>query len=168
MEDGVLRVIHIVTGVTWAGTAMFMGWFLVPAVQEAGSAGGAVMGALMRRGLSHVLMVVSLLCVLSGLRLYMLAVTPTGLVTGQGLILTVGGLLALAAWLLGLAVHRPTALRVSQLSEAIRAAGGPPKLEQTAELARLARKSSTASRWSAGLLAGSTLLMAASRLGLLV
>lgn len=168
MEEGLLRICHIASGVLWAGTAMFLGWFLVPAVQEAGPSGGAVMGSLMRRGLSTGLTVVSGLCILTGARLYALVFATTGLATPVGLVFLTGGLLALAALLLGFLVNRPTAVRLAELGGVIRAGGGPPTAEQTAALAALHRKMAGAARWSAALLGGATLLMAAGRLATVV
>ncbi len=168
MEEGLLRLCHIVSGVLWAGTAMFLGWFLVPAVQEAGPSGGTVMGGLMRRGLSTGLTVVSGLCILTGARLYALVFATTGLATPAGLVLLTGGLLALAALLLGFLVNRPTVARLAKLGGAIRAGGSPPTAEQTATLATLHRRLAGAARWSAVLLGGATLLMAAGRLAAVV
>ena len=38
-----MRLVHIVGGVFWAGTAMFTVVFLIPAVRALGPAGGPVM-----------------------------------------------------------------------------------------------------------------------------
>ena len=42
-----LRLIHIVAGVFWAGTMMTIAWFLLPAAQALGQPGGAFMQQLM-------------------------------------------------------------------------------------------------------------------------
>ena len=42
----VLRAIHIYGAVVWAGTSLFVAFFLIPAIGAAGPAGGPVMGAL--------------------------------------------------------------------------------------------------------------------------
>jgi len=51
MSDGaimiVLRVIHIICGVFWAGTVMVMAWFVLPTAQALGQPGGAFMQRLM-------------------------------------------------------------------------------------------------------------------------
>ena len=51
MSDGaimiVLRVVHIISGVFWAGAVMIMAWFVLPTAQAMGPPGGAFMQRLM-------------------------------------------------------------------------------------------------------------------------
>jgi len=42
----ILRVIHILLGIFWVGTALFFVLFFEPTIRAAGPAGGAVMGRL--------------------------------------------------------------------------------------------------------------------------
>ena len=65
----VLRLVHVLGGVFWAGSAIFSWLFLAPALAGVGPAAGQVMGALQRRGLFTALPVVALLTIGSGLRL---------------------------------------------------------------------------------------------------
>src|SRR5688500_5509174 len=64
----VLRLIHIVGGVFWVGSALFTAFFLMPTLMQAGpSAAGPVMGGLQQRKLMVWLPVVAVLVMLSGL-----------------------------------------------------------------------------------------------------
>ena len=104
------RVLHIVVGVFWAGTIIFNGWLLGPAVRELGPDGGKVMGALARRGLLTILPITGVLTILSGLWLYWHASagfnsaymgSRPGMVYGLGMVLTI------SAFLIGFLVVRP-------------------------------------------------------------
>jgi len=47
----VLHIVHVVGAVLWGGTAMFLAFFLMPAMGMAGPAGAPVMSALVERRL---------------------------------------------------------------------------------------------------------------------
>ena len=68
----VLRLIHVLGGIFWVGSALFTAIYLVPSLAQAGPAAGQVMGALQRRRLFIVLPTVAVLTVLSGIRLMQL------------------------------------------------------------------------------------------------
>ena len=62
-----LRLIHIVVGVFWVGSVIFVAAFLAPAVRAAGPGGGAVMNQLMQNLKLHLYMVAATwLTLLSG------------------------------------------------------------------------------------------------------
>ena len=101
-----LRLIHIVAGVFWAGSIVFLTWFLVPSIGASGSAGGQVMEQLMRaRRLPVYLITAMLLTLLSGLTLYrhdMLAFGAGWMHTGSGMTFTAGALFAIVGAAIGL------------------------------------------------------------------
>lgn len=144
MELWVLRLVHIPTSILWAGWAVMVGLFLLPAIAEAGPAGGAVMGGIMKRRFSLWMNVLGLLAVVSGLRLYMMSMSGAWLATGTGVAYSLGAAAALVAFSVGHAVSRPTAGRMNALLEQVKAAGGPPSAEQAAELGRLRGRAATA------------------------
>jgi uncharacterized membrane protein len=76
----ILRLIHILAGVFWAGTAFLMAGFLIPTMRATGKEGGVFIQHLMReRRLHAVLGVAMLLTVLSGIAMYAkLAAAPMG------------------------------------------------------------------------------------------
>jgi hypothetical protein len=163
MELWTLRVLHISAGVASAGFAMFLGWFLMPALRDAGPGGSPVMGALLKRRLPVWMNVLGLIVVLTGLRLYMLYFNGNWLKTGTGIVLTLGAVLGLGAFFIGMMVSRPTAMKLGALNAVIAAAGGKPTPDQSAQLQALSAKAFKAARLNAWHLAGATLCMALAR-----
>ena len=141
-----LRLIHILGGTFWVGAALFMTWFLVPAMAGNPAASGVVLGGLQRRHLMTVLPVVALLTILSGLRLIWLASggfegayfhTPTGATFATA------GALAIIAFLIGVLVARPAAVRAAQLGGKLEGASPAEREAFTTELARLRARNAT-------------------------
>jgi hypothetical protein len=113
-----LRAVHIVTGVLWAGAALFINLLLGPSLSAAGPAGGRVMTELRQRKYHDVLAVASTLAILSGLGL--LWVDSAGLSrlwfrAPAGLVLSLGGLAATAGFLVGMLAVRPLAIRMEEI-----------------------------------------------------
>ena len=63
----VLRLIHILCGVYWAGTVFFFVTFLEPTIRSLGPDGGKVMIRLFERGYLKLLPIFAVVTVLSGL-----------------------------------------------------------------------------------------------------
>jgi hypothetical protein len=164
MEYHVLIFLHVFLGIIWAGAAVATGLFIVPAVLEAGPAGGVVMGGVARRRLPTILTIAAALVVLTGLRLYMLRFSPAWVMTAEGLVLTLGGLLALAAFVMGLFVQKPTVERLARLSAEIAAAGAPPTASQASELQTLRARLRKIAALTAWHLLGAAALMSAHRM----
>jgi len=61
-----IRVSHILLAVVWLGAVVYTAVFVMPAVAESGPAGGQVMDAIARRGLTPFLAVVAGLTIVSG------------------------------------------------------------------------------------------------------
>ena len=164
MEYAALILIHVFFAILWGGGAIALGFFVIPAVLEAGPGGGAVMAGVLKRRFPIVMTVSGLLVVLSGLRLYTMQFSTAWFATAQGLALTLGGLLGLAAFGIGVFVQRPTAERLGALSAEIAAAGGPPSPERAAELQALRQRLGRVARLLAWHLIAAALLMAGARL----
>ena len=60
-----LRLLHIVLGVFWAGTLIFVATYLVPSVREVGPDGVKVMGAIVRRRFLDVMPAVAAVTIVS-------------------------------------------------------------------------------------------------------
>ena len=93
----VLRLIHILSGVYWAGTVFFFVTFLEPTIRSLGPDGGKVMIRLFERGYLKLLPIVAVVTVLSGL--WMLWILSSGfdasyMRTTVGMSLSTGGSLA--------------------------------------------------------------------------
>lgn len=152
-----LRLIHIFSGVSWAGATFFTVSTLIPSAREAGPDVGRFFGRMAgsKRMLSF-MVGSNTLTVLSGIALY--GILTNGfhldwLSSGRGLVLTLGALAGLIAWLVGSVVMAPTSRRMSTLIESIGSAGGPPTPEQAAMLQTLREKQAQYGTWLAILLA---------------
>lgn len=115
----VLRLIHVLGGIFWVGSALFTAIYLVPSLAQAGPAAGQVMGALQRRRLFIVLPTVAVLTVLSGIRLMQL--TSDGFSaayfnSGSGRVFAWGGTFAIIAFVFGMTVARPAGMKLGRLS----------------------------------------------------
>ena len=163
MELWVLRFVHISASVVWAGWSMFIGWYLLPALAEAGPSGGAVMNSMLRRRLPAAMNVLAFVTMLTGFRLYSMFFSLTWLKTAPGMLLSIGLLLGLGGFVIGLAVSRPTSMRLAALGAIIRDQGAPPNAEQASALQALTARSARAARLIAWHLAAATLIMAVSR-----
>ncbi len=164
MEYLVLVFLHIFFGIIWAGGAIATGFFIVPAVIEAGPPGGAVMAGVARRGFPVLMTIAAVIVVLAGARLYMLRFSPEWLVTSQGLVLTLGAILGLGAFVMGVFVQRPLFMRLGALGAAIAASGQPPTAAQAQELQALRLKLKRLAAVTAWHLLGAAALMSFQRL----
>jgi hypothetical protein len=96
--------------------------------------------------------------------LYSMRFSTAFLGTPEGIVLTLGGILGLGAFVIGVFVQRPVAGRLGALGAQIQAAGGPPTPEQAAELGRLRERLGRVARLTAWHLLLAAFLMASHRL----
>jgi hypothetical protein len=162
-----LRIVHISLGVFWAGTIFFFVSYLEPSLRALGPDGGKVMIELFKRRYLTTLPLIAALTLLSGL--WLMWISSAGfdaawMGSGVGIALSLGGAAALLAFLLGLLVMRPAALRTWKI------AGELPGLASDAERApRLAQmqkdrqRSVATARAIAALLGVTVLCMAVAR-----
>lgn len=161
-----LRILHIVLGAVWVGMFVFMTFFLGPALQESGPAGGPVMAAIQKRGIMVVLPVVALLTLISGFWMFMKVSGGDGafMRSRAGMALGTGGVLALVAFIVGITITRPAMMRTGVLMKSL----GPstPDGERNAtmaEVGRLRARVASVGRVIAVLLLATLLLMAVAR-----
>ena len=133
----ILRLIHIVAGAFWAGSALLIALVLLPGVRKAGPGGER---HLPMAAISQAMSIAALLTTAAGLLLYGLVSRFAWgwIVSPLGIWLTLGSLAGLAAFLLGLLSTGPTAAKIGALAGQMQAAGGPPGPEQAAEMGRSA------------------------------
>lgn len=116
----VLRIVHILFGLFWAGTAIALAAFVIPAARANGPTGGQLLRELMqRRRLSASLAVAAALTILSGATMYWRIATDmhdAWVRSRPGIVLGFGGLTALIAFALGGGVAAPTARKLEALS----------------------------------------------------
>ena len=162
-----LRLIHIVAGAFWVGTAVFTAAFLIPTVRAVGPAGGQLMQHITQvRKLPVAFMLAGLLTVLSGIGLYSIAsggFSNGWMRSGAGTTFGIGGALALAAMLMGIFVAAPLAKRAAALGAAMAASGGKPSPEQLSQMKDLQARMARGSVIAASLLVGATAAMAVAR-----
>lgn len=148
-----LRLLHIVSGVIWAGAGIFIAAFLVPASRAAGEAGGRVMGALQKTSFPLVVSVTAGLTMLSGILLFIRDYQVFGeswVQTPQGVILAVGGIAGILAGVVGAGIAGRTSARMAKLGEEMQA--GKPSDAQIAEMGKLQVRMTQSSRIGAILL----------------
>ena len=161
----VLRLIHVVGGTFWVGSALFTAFFLMPTVMQAGPAvAGPVMGGLQQRKLMVWLPVVAILVILSGLRLMMI-------VSGgdadwfqhrAGHTFSAAGALAIIAFLIGVTVNRPAMVKAGKLGQSA-VSDAPTRAAIQEEIKRLQRRSYVGSMVVTWLLLASAAGMAIAR-----
>jgi uncharacterized membrane protein len=161
------RVVHVVGGVFWAGAVLFVVHFLEPAVREAGPDGAKVMQALRRRRYLEVVPVTAILTLVSGYWLYWRLfgrLLPGPGASGPEVALGVGGLASLVAFVIGITLLRPSALRIGALGAELAQTTDPDRkgsLSEEVEWLRLRMRRS--GRWVAALLGVAILGMAIGR-----
>jgi hypothetical protein len=162
-----LRLIHILTGVFWAGTLIFFVTFLEPSVRDAGPGGAGVMQGLMRRHYLNIMPIIAGLTILSGadlMRRVSGGFAAEWFGSPLGMTLSVGSGAALVAFVIGVGVMRPAALRVGRLAKAAAETTEPAMQEaRQAEIHGLRRRSMLAARWVAAMLTGAVACMAVAR-----
>ena len=133
----ILRLIHILCGVFWAGTLMFFAVFLEPIMRGAGPEGGRMMQRIAGSKYPLAMTVLAILTIGSGLWMYQIVSsgTPGWTHSHFGIVLTAGATSGLIAFLIGLTVTRPNAARMAELGKAVIAGGGQPTEGQLAQIA---------------------------------
>jgi uncharacterized membrane protein len=133
----VARILHVVLGVFWVGAMLFNTFLLIPAMTEAGPDSAKVGAALMRRGFATLMPIVAALTLLSGLWLYwrVIGFSPSALTSGRGLTFGLGGLSAILAFIIGLAVVRPAMMRAVAMAQTV---ASVPEAERPALSAKAA------------------------------
>jgi uncharacterized membrane protein len=162
----VLRVVHVVAGVFWAGAVLFVAHFLEPAVREAGPDGAKVMQALQKRRYLDVLPAAAALTLVSGFWLYWRTfgrVHPGPGAQGPEIALGIGGLVSLVAFVVGVSVMRPSALRIGRVGAELDQAPPERKAALVEELGRLRGRMRLAGRVVAALLGVVIVTMAVAR-----
>lgn len=137
----VLRILHIVAGVFWVGSAAVVTFFLEPAAKELGPAAGPFMGEVSgKRKLPIVISVAGIVNVLAGLLLYWRVsggLDQAWLTSGPGIGFTVGGIAAIVGLFLGVGFIRPRFARLGAIGAEVQGSGGQPSQAQLQEVQHL-------------------------------
>ena len=163
----ILRILHIVCGVLWAGGIFMLAWFIIPAVNASGPEGGKVMRQIgATNHFSSVLALAATLNIVTGLLLYWRdsnGLSADYLSSQQGISFSTGMITAIIAYLMGLTINRPGTERMVRIGNEIAAAGGKPTEGQMAELGRIRTRLFSSTRYMAILLLITVATMAIAR-----
>lgn len=162
----VLRLVHVLGGIFWVGAMMYMAFFLMPTMAQAGPAAGPVIAGLQQRKLFVWLPVIAIATLLAGIRLMMLQSDGFSAVyfgTPIGRTYLVSGALAVIAFALGISVNRPAMNRIGVLMAAMPTADEAGRAAMQAELAVLRRRSGVATKVVTWLLIAAAAGMAVAR-----
>lgn len=158
-----LRLIHIVGGVFWVGSALLNTFFIAPAVAATADAGQKFMSHLATKArLNMRVMIASILSVLAGAWLYWIdsqGFASAWQSSGPGVGFGLGGLFALVGLGFGMVVGN----RATQIGRLAGQAKGKPSTDQLAQVKALQRQMTTASKVSTGALVLALLCMATAR-----
>ena len=162
-----LRLIHIIGGVFWVGSVLFLAWFLLPSARTTGQAGLSVMqDVMMRRKMSVYLMTAMGLTILSGLTMYarMMMITHGEWgATTTAKVLGFGALCGIVGGAIGGSSSKSTGEKMAAIGKAIQDSGQPPTEAQKAEIAILQEKGEKVLRIVAILLLLAVASMASAR-----
>jgi uncharacterized membrane protein len=166
-----LRIIHILGGAFWIGGSLIHVAFIEPTAKATAPEGSKFVQYLVGRGRFSLFMVIaSSLSVLSGAVLYWHSsggLQSAWIGSGPGLVYTFGSLAGIAVYLVGMFMVRPRVDRLEVLGREMEAAGAGPAAPQIPLMQRLDQELSIVGRVDFGLLAISTLAMAAARYSLM-
>jgi uncharacterized membrane protein len=151
-----LRLVHIVAGVFWVGSAVFAAAFLFPTARAVGVEGRRFVERLRER-MGPALGIAMLLTVISGFIMYgrLSAGFNRAWVTSRpGLTLGAGAVAAILAVLIGIAVNAPAGAKIAALRKSFEAQGSTPTPtpEQAVQLATLQARVERGARLAAALL----------------
>ena len=134
----VLRLLHVVGGVAWAGATFMLAGFVAPTIEELGTDGGKFMQSMSSQTKFNQYMAASAgLTVVSGILLYWNSsggLNTSWITSGTGLVFTIGGIAALIQFVMGIAVVSPASRKLGELGSKAALAGGPPPPEVLAEM----------------------------------
>lgn len=139
-----LRLIHILSAITWLGSGIFTTFFLVPAVSGSPAVMGPVLEGLQRRKFFVILQVAAALTILSGLRLIWIdskGFSGSYFDTATGKTFGNAGLAAIIAAVLGFGVAGPAMAKAGAIAASLAASADPgEKARLTQQLDRLRRR----------------------------
>ena len=139
----VLRLLHIVAGALWVGSAFLFAGFIGPSAAEVAPTAGPLFHVVVKkRRVAKVIMGLSVVTVVVGWIMWLRNMNQYGSLgdwvgSDFGLILTIGGVLATVAAFEGYFGVGRNVERQVDLSDEIAASGNPPSPEQQSQMARL-------------------------------
>ena len=162
-----VRFIHIIASVCWAGGAAIHFLFVEPTAKALAPDGHRFVQHMVEKQRFAIFMVInSTLTVLSGAYLIWRASAGSFLDyarSGPGLVFTIGAMAGIAVYFVGMLGVNPRAIQMSKLGKEIQSAGGPPSPDLLAKMHKLDREMAAFSLADFLLVALSLALMASAR-----
>jgi len=163
----VLRFVHVIASVCWAGGGMIFFLFVEPTAKALAPTGMQfVQYMVTKRRFSIFMVISSTLTVLSGALLIWQRGNGNWLTyvsSGPGLGFTLGSIVGIVVYFVGMLGVNPRAKKLAKIGEEIQASGRPPTPAQGAELHKLDREMAAYSIADFVLVAVSLGLMATAR-----
>jgi uncharacterized membrane protein len=165
----VFRAFHILFGVAWVGGLALLVLYLQPGARAIGPAAGPFMQELVtKRKLPNFLLGMGAVTIVAGGFVYWHDSNAFGslgdfLGTHFGAVLTVGAVLALVGWVIGLVGVKPATVQTMALAGRLASAGGPPSPEDAARLHALQLRARRLSVLVLSILVVAVLAMATAR-----
>jgi hypothetical protein len=141
-----MRVLHVLLAAVWLGSAAFITFIMMPAVNAAGPSGGQVMLALNRKGMVAFMASIAGITVLTGWYLFWHfgGFIPDVVRTRAGIVYGIGGIAGtLAAIIGGSVVGRSSKKAVEMMSRAASMAESAEKRTLLQNVERLGRRMAT-------------------------
>lgn len=163
-----LRLIHILSGVFWIGSAFVMAAFIEPTIRATAPESQKVMGHLSGpRRFPLWISVAAVLATLSGVILYWgdsEGFRSVGwMSSATGVTFTIGGISGLAAFVIGFVMAKPAGDGIAALARQIQAGGKPPTPEQLGVMAALQNQLALSGRLTSILLIIALIAMAVAQ-----
>lgn len=160
-----LRLIHIVAGVVWVGSAVFAALFVFPTARALGPDGRRVIERLQRR-MGPALGIAMLLTVIPGFMMYSrlsAGFNRAWVSSRPGLALGAGAVATLLAVVIGIATNAPASARIARLRQGLEQQGSAATPAQATELAALQTRIERGTQVAAALLLVAAGAMAVAR-----
>jgi uncharacterized membrane protein len=163
------RLLHIVAGILWVGSVFLFVAFIAPSADDAGPSAQPLLTAVMKkRKLGKVIVGLAVTNVVAGWVLWLKNMTIYGSLEAWvtlrfGLVLTIGGVLATTAAIIGMTVVAPSMERLIDLGHEVTTSGQPPSTEQLQRIAHLRGRLQTSGRTVLALLLLAIVAMATAR-----
>lgn len=163
----VLRIVHILAGVFWVGSAALFFFFIEPTANALGPNAGPFMSQLtVKRKMPVVITAAAGLTVVAGILLYWRdsgGLDLDWIGSATGLTFTIGAVAAIAAFAGGLVFIKPAVDRMGAIGAEVERSGGPPSESQIAEIQSIQHKLREVGRADMVLLTIAVVAMAIAR-----
>jgi uncharacterized membrane protein len=165
----VLRLVHVVAGAAWFGSAFLFAGFIGPSAAETAPSSGALMSAVIKkRRFAKIIAGLAITTVIVGWVLWVknaLAYPSVGdwVTSSFGLVLTIGGVAATLAAYFGITGIGNNVEKLVDIGDEVAASGSPPTPEQGARMAHLGAEIKRHSRIDLVLLFVAVAAMATAR-----